>query len=160
MHTRSSAIIFILPTALKSASKKLFLGPAYCQKKQEKRISMEDFTEKGKCNTMFINSMLTLQLPTSATFASILCTNTKLAKGNPCWHKADSFTVQIYAGMECPYVFCLPEGTAQKPASPRKWSIRNSSYKSRARLILFIHHEKPSASIAFQSYNGLQNCNR
>jgi hypothetical protein len=52
-------------------------------------------------------------------------------------------------------VFSLPEGTAQNPASPRKWSIRNSSYKSRARLILFTHHAKPSASIDFQSYNGL-----
>jgi hypothetical protein len=39
MHTRSSAIIFMLPTALKSASKKAFLGPAYCQIKQEKDIS-------------------------------------------------------------------------------------------------------------------------
>jgi hypothetical protein len=34
-HTRSSAIILILPTALKSASKNAFLGPAYCQIKQE-----------------------------------------------------------------------------------------------------------------------------
>jgi hypothetical protein len=73
-------------------------------------------------------------------------------------HKTNLFTAENYKGLgsQHPDVFSLPEGTAQKPASPRKWSMRNSSYKSRARLILFTHHVKPSASIAFQSYNGLQ----
>lgn len=54
----------------------------------------------------------------------------------------------------------LPEGTAQKPASPRKWSMRNSSYKSIARLILSIHQVYSSASIAFQSYKGLEITNK
>jgi len=72
----------MLPTALKSASKKAFLGPAYCQRKQENTYQLQRFSGKENCDTTSIKSMLTLQLPTSATFASTLCTNAKLDAGN------------------------------------------------------------------------------
>lgn len=77
MLTRSSAIMFILPTALNNASKNAFLGPAYCQRKTEKRTSATNISEKNKGDSMYIKSMLTLQLPTSATFDST-CTGNKL----------------------------------------------------------------------------------
>lgn len=70
-------------------------------------------------------------------------------------YATDRAAMSLNSGV-CPTENISPDGTAQKPANPRKWSILNSSNKSCALLRRRTHQEYPLFSMAFQSYRGLE----